>query len=284
MTPKPGSRFFFVHVMKTGGTSFSELVRENFREFERYPDVVLPPESDIIRRMEAYSFASRLIEDVNAHPRLRMVRGHVPYAVRSLLNADYTAMTILRHPVERTLSYLNHCRRFHREHANTPVEEIYEQPWFYETFVHNYQTKLFSMTADEAVAETRFGDLAPPLPLRRTFAANKALAPEARKLLNDSPARFTLELFSPATGVIDADNTRLARARRALKEVDLVGVTEGYEKFLARLRDQHGWRIGSVPHRNSGETPKVSSEFRKRIAEDNTLDMSLYDLACSLAI
>jgi len=269
--------------MKTGGTSFSELVRANFRKFERYPDVVLAPDSDIIRRMEAYSFAPRLIEDVNAQPRLRMVRGHVPYAVRSLLNADYTAMTILRNPVERTLSYLHHCRKFHGEHANTPIEEIYEQPWFYETFLHNYQTKLFSMTPDEAMAETRFGDMATPLPPRRTFAANKALAPAARKLLNDSPARFTLELFSSATGVIDADSTRLASARRALAEIDLVGVTEGYEKFLARLRDHHGWRIDSVAHRNRGETPKVSSEFRKRIAEDNKLDMSLYDLACSLA-
>lgn len=283
MTPPPGLRFLFVHVMKTGGTSFSNLVRANFRNEERYPDTVLPPESDLIRRMEAYSFVPRLVEDVNARPDLRMVRGHVPYCVRSLLHAEYTTMTLLRDPVERTLSYLKHCRKYHQEHADTPLEAIYEQPWFFETFIHNYQTKIFSMSTSEALAETRFGDRVPALPPRAAFEPGKPPPPEANALLKDSPARLTLELCSPATGVIDADTHRLKVAQRHLEDVELIGVTEAYEQFLASLRDRYGWRIDFIPHQNAGERTRVSAAFRARIAEDNALDMALYEQARGVA-
>ena len=271
--------------MKTGGTSFAQLVRANFRKDECYPDALLPPESDLLRRMEAYSFVPRLVAEVNARSTLRMVRGHVPYCVRSMLKADYIALTLLRNPVERTLSYLNHCRTYHQEHSNSPVEEIYEQPWFFKSFIHNYQTKLFSMTADEATAETRLGDIAPPLPPRSAFLTGEPLPSEAQQLLTESPARLALELFSPPTGALEADKERLQSALRNLGEVDLVGVTEDYGSFLKRLRDQHGWRIDFMPRSNVGETAtRVSSAFRKRIAEDNSLDMALYEKAREMVL
>ena len=153
----PGQeKFFFVHVMKTGGTSFAEIVSENFSREERYPDACLEDDADFGRRTESYVNVPSVVADVNRNSAaLRMVAGHIPYATRRLFQAQFTTLTVLRDPVERTVSYLRHCRQFHPEHADMSFEEIYEQPWFNAMFIDNYQTRLFSMTADEAMEETR---------------------------------------------------------------------------------------------------------------------------------
>lgn len=284
MTPPNDSRFLFIHVMKTGGTSFGHLLRSNFKQSERYPDAVLPPDSDMFKRAEAYTHVPRLIQDVNRMAdSLRIVRGHVPYAVRSLLEGEFVAMTILRNPVERTFSYLKHCRKYHYEHIGLPMEQIYEQPWFFESFMHNYQTKIFSMSAQEALSEQRFGDMSPPLPPRAAIARGAEPPPELRRLQRESPARVTLELFSASTGVIAADDARLKTAKDNLAQVELVGVTENYEGFFHQLQARYGWDIDVIPRENIGVQAHLDGAFRARIEQDNALDMELYELARTLA-
>lgn len=284
MNPAAQTRFLFIHVMKTGGSSFADLVRNNFPPQARYPDVVLTPDSDWARRFEAYTFPRRIVDDVNARSeRLRMVRGHFPYAVRSLLEADYEAMTILRHPVERTVSYLKHCRMYHAEHRELSFEAVYEQPWFFESFMHNYQTKIFSMTPQECLSEERLGDMTPPLPPRSAFIEGQDPPEEATRLSRVSPSRLTLELFSPSTGVVHVDEERLQTARRNLEEISLLGVTERYGNFVEALHTRYGWSVASIPHRNAGDHARIDPGLRKRIEEDNPLDMALYEFAEGLA-
>ncbi|MCB1704494.1 MAG: sulfotransferase family 2 domain-containing protein [Halioglobus sp.] len=284
MTPPADRKFLFIHIMKTGGTSFADIIAANFAADQRYPDACVAADAGIFRRIEAYLFVPGLVADVNAlQGRLRMVRGHIPYATRSLLQDRYIAMTLLRDPVERTLSYLKHCRRYHTEHQQLTLEAIYEDRWFYESFIHNYQTKLFSMTAEEALAETRLLEGAPELPSRREMGDGSALTPEIDAFRQRSPGRVSLECFAASTGVIRADDERLALAMDNLSAVEVVGVTEHYDRFLRRLIDEHGWRIAAIPHRHAGESEAVSPQFRKRIAVDNALDMELYAHAKSLA-
>ena len=67
-------------------------------------------------------------------------------------------MTILRDPVERIISLLQQLRRGAAWRdpsrpapmATLALEEIYEKPDVYETLAHNHQTKLFSLTPDDA--------------------------------------------------------------------------------------------------------------------------------------
>ena len=83
MTLPGNKKFLFIHVMKTGGTSFADIIGANFRANERYPDACVDPDADIFGRIEAYLFVPGLVANVNAlQGELRMVRGHVPYAVR----------------------------------------------------------------------------------------------------------------------------------------------------------------------------------------------------------
>ncbi len=284
MTPPGGNKFLFIHVMKTGGTSFADIVGANFSPSERYPDACVAGNAEIFRRIEAYLFVPGLVADVNAlSGKLRLVRGHVPYAVRSLLQNSYVAMTLLRNPVDRTLSYLTHCRRYHAEHHKLELEDIYEDPWFYATFIQNYQCKIFSMTAQESLAEDRLVDNSPRLPPRQELGDGQHLSPDIQLLRDRSPGRVSLECFAASTGVIRVDDKRLAIAKENLSAVEVVGVTEHYDRFLRQLIDRYDWQIKSIPHRHAGERDAISPEFRNRIAFDNAFDMELYEYAKSLS-
>jgi hypothetical protein len=212
-----------------------------------------------------------------------MVRGHVPYSVRSLLHDNYIAMTLLRDPIDRTLSYLKHCRRYHAEHHELALEEIYEDPWFHATFIQNYQTKIFSMSAQEALAENRFADGSPRVPPRRELGDGQNLSAELKLLRDCSPGRLSLECFAASTGVINVDQKRLTVAKENLSSVEVVGITEHYDRFLKQLINRYGWEIKSIPRRHVGEMEAISPEFRNRIACDNAFDIELYEYARTLS-
>ena len=63
-------------------------------------------------------------------------------------------MTVLRHPVERTLSFLRHQaeRRQRGATEDTPLEEIYDDPFRFEAMIQNHMTRMLSLTPDEMVA------------------------------------------------------------------------------------------------------------------------------------
>jgi hypothetical protein len=284
MPPAENTKFFFIHVMKTGGTSFADIIAANFRARDRYPDVCVTPQSDIFARIEAYLYVPGLVSKVNAlQGQLRVVSAHVPYGVRSLFSDSYIAMTLLRDPVERTLSYLTHCRRYHIEHQNLALEQIYDDPWFHASFIQNYQTKIFSMSAQESLAEDRYLPGAVSLPTREEMGNGQNLSAAIEQLRQNAPGRVSLECFAASTGVIKVDEHRLQIAKENLSAVEVVGVTEHYDAFLKKLVDRHGWSVKSMPHRHAGEKEDISPEFLRRIASDNLFDIELYEYAKAIA-
>ncbi len=280
-----GNKYLFIHVMKTGGTSFADVIEANFASHERYPGDYLQGETNPFRQMEAYLYVPGIVAAVNSAPdQYRMVCGHVPYATRELLAARYIALTVLRDPVARTISYLKHCRRYHKEHMGLPLEAIYEDEWFHASFIANYQTKLYSMSAQETIAETRYGDYEPALPPRSELGNGENLTPELIALGERGGGRFSMECFAASTGVIEVDDTRFETARENLRATEVVGVTEDYERFLAALVERYGWQVDNVPHRHAGEDEDICAELRRKIARDNAMDTELHAYARSLAV
>ena len=284
MSTRTHHRILFLHVMKTAGTSFTDIIRANVPAPLRYPDAILSPDTEMAVQMEAYIHAPKLIREVNsAATPFSIICGHVPYAVCELLDDQYDTVTILREPVARTISYLKHCQKYHVEHQGKDLETIYNDIWYFSSFMGNYQTKFFSMTPTECIAERRLGDRNPPLPARADFVAGAPMPEAALALQKQGAARLALELFAPSTGVIDADAGRLERAKKNLSTIATVGTTERYDAFLESIARRFGWHIPALPSKNVGGREAISAELRARIVKDTAIDRELYEFAKTIA-
>ena len=85
------------------------------------------------------------------------------------------------------------------------------------------------------------------------------------------------EMSNGMMTVIDLDRRRLRAAKRALRKMDEFGFQEELEAFAKRLERRFGWRLGPPVHENVTRPTDVPDSFRRRIAEDNRLDMELYE-------
>jgi hypothetical protein len=282
MPPDPTEKFFFLHIMKTGGTSFTRVLEDNFPAEHRYP--VASPGKHFFEHMERYINVAAFVRNVNAdRETLRVICGHVPLATRDFLLESYRTLTLLRDPVERIVSYLKHSRRYHIEHKPLSLEAIYEDEWFRASFMSNYQTKIYSMTPQETIAETRLPHSFPPMPPRSEIDIDKGFTQELQAYSQQAPGRFCMEMFAASTGVITVDDQRLEAAKRALDSIDVVGVTNEFDRFLATLADTFNWTIREFPKQHVGERDRIDPAFRQRIEKDNAYDCELFEYASSLA-
>ena len=142
-------RFFFVHMQKTAGTALFQRMRRQFGDAGVYPDHddgavpdrVLLPEHLVARwRIRGNE--------------IRVVTGHFPLCTTTLLGNEFTTLTVLREPVERTLSYLRHHRKLTPADREKPLEEIYEDPLRFHGLVHNHMVKMLGLRAAEMTAGT----------------------------------------------------------------------------------------------------------------------------------
>lgn len=238
MTAVEGRRYFFVHVMKTGGTTFRRHVDVNFPAAGAvYPDRALDGNP-----RDAYVMIQPLLQMSAARRApIRAYLGHFPLIVPQLIDPGLTTLTVLRDPVDRTISYLKHCKRLNPQHRDLALEDIYEDGFLFPTLMRDHQVKIFAMTAGDR-----------------------------------------LESFMD---VVDIDDERRRLAERNLESVDLVGLHERYDDFLAALTDRFRWDIREKSSfMTSAESWNVSDAFRRRIAADNPQDVAFYEFARELVL
>jgi hypothetical protein len=258
-------RFFFIHVMKTGGTTLVFQMLENFE-----PDEFYPGEIDRSSTTDAVPYAS--IPKMQAlsperRARIRLYTGHLPYVASELLGLDVVRLTMLRDPIDRTISMLKHVKRLFEGYSALSLEEIYDDEAVFRRQIDNYQTKVFALSAEEregvlamsrANADASTGvDPIPPLP----------------------------ERSGGPRPVVIAEH-RFARAKSNLANVDVIGLSERYGDFIEELRARFGWWPDGVRQRGlanvSSEDWGVSPELRRRIADDLAVDMEFYEYAKEL--
>ncbi len=145
MTDKREHRYFFVHVMKTAGGSFRQQILANFEPHEIYPHRRFEQEP-----LKAYMQIRLLLGSSEERRRaVRVFHGHFPYAVAAELDAGLVTMTLLRDPVERTLSYLRHALRVSYPDGRTTAEQVYDDPYKFPFFIKNHQAKIFALGPDD---------------------------------------------------------------------------------------------------------------------------------------
>jgi hypothetical protein len=230
MTPQP-QRFFFVHVQKTAGTTLNKRMQRHFGRSAVYPDRNV--DGEIVASV--ISVQHLLARWRTRGEQIRVVTGHFPLCTTELLDGEFTTLTLLREPVERTLSYLRHHRRMTKHDSDKPLEEIYADPFRFHGLVHNHMVKMFSLTPSE--------------------------------------------MMDGVLTRVDFSRDRLERAKDRLATVDVVGLQERFDEFCEELTGRFGWRLGEPIHTNRTATTETSDAFHSRIAEDNAMDIELYEFA-----
>src|SRR6476469_3479642 len=90
--------------MRTGGMTFLHHLRQNFAADEVYPDRDLDfPDDDILEHLQLSHLLSLSPE---RRARIRVYSGHLPYMTIELLGRSPVTLTLLRDPVDRTISLL----------------------------------------------------------------------------------------------------------------------------------------------------------------------------------
>jgi hypothetical protein len=137
--------FFFVHVMKTAGATFRHHIRANFASAEVYPDKRFDPDLTVANVRLDYLTSL----PASRRAAIRAYTGHFPFVATDLLGGPLLTMTILRDPVDRTISFLKHCKRYNQHHHDLRLEAIYEDPFVFRCLIQNHQAKLFALGMDD---------------------------------------------------------------------------------------------------------------------------------------
>jgi hypothetical protein len=241
----PTRPYFFVHVMRTGGASLARQLELEFPGPQTYPDRM--QDLDEVRAHLDIEWLLDLPSE--RRDAIRFYTGHFPFFVTELLPTKVTTLTIVRNPVERTISLLLSKQlgahrtlplaTFERDElADRPLEALYDDADLRATMIDNFQTRQFAITRDDGLAAG-----VDPLAL---------------------------------------DESRLELAKRSLAKVDALGLFERYDEFLESLRGRFGFACHSGVSWHVSEPAEVSDELRGRIAADNAIDCAFYEYAVEL--
>ena len=236
----PDTRFFVAHMQKTAGTTLRDRLRSTFAEEQIYPNGTDGPDARV-----AVIAVSHLLERWKERgEEIRLLTGHFPVRTVELLDAPFVTLTVLRDPVDRTISFLRHQaqRRQRGATEDTPLEEIYDDPFRFEAMIQNHMTRMLSLGPDE------FGP--------------------GDGVLTTVP--YTAE--------------RLERAKESLARLDLFGLQSRLEELCGELHSRYGLRVGEplVSNTTVASEGDVTDRLLERIREDNALDVELYEYGCRL--
>jgi hypothetical protein len=140
--PEP-ERFFFVHLNRTGGTALLRRLRAQFP-----PEAIYPGPGDGEPPTSTISVDHFLERWATRGSEIRLVAAHFPMAVTDRVGVAFRTFTLLRDPVERTISNLGHYRQVTPEAQGRSLEAIYAEPLRFDV-VHNHMVKMFSLTPAE---------------------------------------------------------------------------------------------------------------------------------------
>jgi hypothetical protein len=133
--------YFFVHIMKTGGTTL------HARLLHHFGDAIYPrPRLDGPNLLEAYMSVDHLLERLTERgEEIEIITGHLPLRTVDLIPGEVTTLTLLRHPVDRVLSLLR----------STESAEGKSLEQRYDAFLgraNNNMTKMLTLTPEEMAA------------------------------------------------------------------------------------------------------------------------------------
>lgn len=229
---------FFVHIPKTAGLSLISLIEAQFHEDTIFP-LHSAPDLEVFK-----NYSPTLIEKV------RFVRGHYYFgpfdsSIYKHVIRNPITVTVLRDPVERTISAYRHILRR-------------PQHQFHDEFV----TK--SISIEDYVLDPRFFDR---VVNRQTRYILGSIRNNPRSA--DVPNALSLE-------------AQLHLAMERIEQFAFVGIFERFEDSVRVLFRLFGWHpVEEIPRINAAPEHTCKEQFDKRtiqlIEERTQLDYQLYE-------
>ncbi|MFT4518559.1 MAG: hypothetical protein ACI9JM_000940 [Halioglobus sp.] len=248
---------FFVHVMKTGGTTVLQSL------LGTYPDGTRFPEAGVDVLIEAKGSPQHLFNlEAQRQAALRWICPHVPYSAaarfREEQSREVPVTLVLRDGLERAVSHLKQvARRF--DHAYS-YQQLLDLPLLGEFFFTNHQTRALGL------GESGWEEW------DRCF----------RELIT-----LQLHLDAPESSfeVSTVDQEHLDRALAVLPEVDVLGLQDEFDDWWLRCSKAFGWPTAPAASVNVGarleasDAPPIPDSVIDQLRERNTLDIQLYAAA-----
>jgi hypothetical protein len=130
--------------MKTAGTTFVRQIQEIFGVDHVYPHALDAHRSGGVQPYSRVESLLGLTPEERAP--IRVYAGHFPFAAYEMFGIDAVTVTMLRDPVDRTVSMLKHCKRDIDMYLDLDLDEIYEDHFARIAFLDNFQAKQFAFT------------------------------------------------------------------------------------------------------------------------------------------
>ncbi|MGB6463783.1 MAG: sulfotransferase family 2 domain-containing protein [Nitrosotalea sp.] len=242
---------YFLHIPKTAGTTLTAIIDNNFDLNSIYPEQV---------------WQKLLLNKPKSFSEYKLIRGHFGYSLCKILPKKPVCITMIRDPVERTISFYHHMRT--DPLTNNWVKDFISKENGLESLISNSDKR--RVFANE---QTRHLGLELDV-----FSLTESL--DKSELEN-----FFYESSSEFTDI--SDNRLLDIAKKHLSEFKFFGFTERFEESLMLLCYTFGWRpirqvwkemiLPNRPHRN-----EFSDETINMISECTKLDSELYRYAAEL--
>jgi hypothetical protein len=251
---------YFMHIMKTGGTTLSTVLA-------RLSDRASAGTS--ITEVFLDQFVQRGPKGWND---VGFVTGHLPWEARGLLPPATRTVTVLRDPVDRSLSHYWQLSINPDVLAESPgfsLEEYVESPRW-NTLCRDYQARQLAHRIDLANAgktyapAERFASLGPPFPREHQYPL--------QSLFDCSPMTLS-----------GSDLERVAL--QSLSEIEFVGVTDRLAALYSQIAEGV-WGRNELPllgrENTSPDRPRratISADLLRRIEEMTVVDQALYEAA-----
>ena len=177
-------RFFFVHIRRTAGGALRRRLINHFGEFAVYPTRGVDGTDPVKLMLSVEHLRERLAARGD---QIRVLTCHLPLCTVEQIEGSFTTMTLLRDPVERTLSSLRDDRETNPT-SHSSLEQIYDAGGRFTALRHNEMTKELSFTPAENAGMAKVLSLS-PAEIARPDAPQVELGPRPPRARQGAPRR-----------------------------------------------------------------------------------------------